>query len=79
MTGVIGAFLTAVGAFVKVFSVGRDRFYVVLIGQMITAISQLFILSVPATIAVTWFKSQEVRLFYIFVVTEHINNYKMFL
>lgn len=60
ITGLIGAVLTGIGSFVKVFSVGRDLYYVVLIGQTVTAISQLFILSLPPKIAVTWFSPKEV-------------------
>lgn len=60
ITGLIGAFATATGAGIKIFSVARDRFYVVLIGQTVTAVSQLFILSLPPKLAVTWFKPEEV-------------------
>nr|CAI5855691.1 unnamed protein product [Callosobruchus analis] len=56
----IGAFLTAIGAAIKLFAYGRDLFYVVLIGQTVVAISQVFILNLPPKIAVTWFKPSEV-------------------
>lgn len=63
VAGLLGALLTALGAAVKVLSIGRDLFYIVLIGQLITAVSQTFILSLPPKIAVTWFKPNEVSIY----------------
>ncbi|KAG5862930.1 hypothetical protein JTB14_035718 [Gonioctena quinquepunctata] len=60
VAGLLGAVLTTLGAAVKIFSTGQKQFFVVLIGQSITAVSQLFIWSVPPTIAVTWFKANEI-------------------
>lgn len=61
MAALIGCMATAIGAGVKVFSVGTNLFYVVMIGQTIIAVSQIFILSLPPKIAVTWFKANEVK------------------
>lgn len=60
VAGLFGALLTAFGAIIKLFSIEKDLFYVVLIGQLTAAISQTFILSLPPKIAVTWFKPNEV-------------------
>ena len=60
MTLLIGSLGTAAGAWIKVFSVVPDRFYVALIGQTIAAISQVFVLSVPANLAATWFGPDQV-------------------
>ncbi|KAJ8921574.1 hypothetical protein NQ315_010479 [Exocentrus adspersus] len=56
----IGCLATAIGAAIKVFSIGQNLFFVVMIGQTIVAVSQIFILSLPPKIAVTWFKANEV-------------------
>ncbi|KAG5892088.1 hypothetical protein JTB14_011989 [Gonioctena quinquepunctata] len=60
VAGLIGAFATAIGAGVKVLSIGEDLFYVVLLGQIIVAISQTFILNLPSKLTVTWFKPEEI-------------------
>lgn len=38
----------------------RSRFYIIPIGQVPSAIAQVFILSIPAKLASTWFGSEEV-------------------
>nr|CAH0103591.1 unnamed protein product [Daphnia galeata] len=60
VTLLIGSLGTAAGAWIKVFSVVPDRFYVALIGQTIAAISQVFVLSVPPNLAATWFGPDQV-------------------
>lgn len=60
VSALIGTIATGLAALIKVFSIGENLFYVVMIGQVIVAISQLFILSLPPKIAVTWFKPEEV-------------------
>ncbi|KAJ8938162.1 hypothetical protein NQ318_011927 [Aromia moschata] len=60
VAALIGCGTTALGAGIKVFSIGQNLFFVVLIGQTIVAVSQIFILSLPPKIAVTWFKANEV-------------------
>ncbi|KAJ8979451.1 hypothetical protein NQ317_006765 [Molorchus minor] len=60
VAALIGCGTTALGAGIKVFSIGQGLFYVVLIGQTVAAVSQIFILSLPPKIAVTWFKANEV-------------------
>ncbi|XP_058128615.1 heme transporter FLVCR2-like [Anopheles ziemanni] len=56
VTGTVG---TALGAWIKVFSVDPTRFNVVIIGQIITAIAQVFLLSIPSRLASTWFSPEE--------------------
>ncbi|XP_050512594.1 uncharacterized MFS-type transporter C09D4.1-like isoform X1 [Diabrotica virgifera virgifera] len=60
VAALIGAVLTLLGAAVKIFSIGENLFWVVMIGQTIVAVSQIFILTLPSKLAVTWFKPQEV-------------------
>ncbi|CAG9833400.1 unnamed protein product [Diabrotica balteata] len=60
VAALIGAFLTLLGAAIKIFSIGENLFWVVMIGQTIVAVSQIFILTLPSKLAVTWFKPQEV-------------------
>ncbi|XP_066138742.1 uncharacterized MFS-type transporter C09D4.1-like [Euwallacea fornicatus] len=54
-----GCLLTTVGTAVKVFSINRNAFHVVLTGQAIVSLSQVFILSLPPKLATTWFKPNE--------------------
>ncbi|XP_076090693.1 choline/ethanolamine transporter flvcr2b-like isoform X3 [Mytilus galloprovincialis] len=55
-----GAFLNAIGAWIKVASVNSDRFGVLMFGQTMCAIAQVFTLSLPARIAAVWFGPNEV-------------------
>lgn len=57
MAGSIG---TAVGSWIKVFSVAPDRFWVTFLGHTIVALSQTFILSVPSRLAAVWFGPDQV-------------------
>ncbi|KAG8312594.1 hypothetical protein J6590_020514 [Homalodisca vitripennis] len=57
---ILGALGTCGGAWIKVLSVGQDRFYVTFLGQSVVALSQIFVLSVPAPLAATWFGPNEV-------------------
>ena len=52
---VLAAVGTCAGSWVKVFSVGEDRFWVTFLGQTVVAVSQVFILNVPARLAAVWF------------------------
>uniref|UniRef100_A0A1B6KB51 Choline/ethanolamine transporter FLVCR1 n=1 Tax=Graphocephala atropunctata TaxID=36148 RepID=A0A1B6KB51_9HEMI len=56
----LGAIGTCGGAWIKVLSVAEDRFYVTFLGQAVVALSQIFVLSVPAPLAATWFGPNEV-------------------
>lgn len=57
---ILGALGTALGSWLKVFSVATDRFWITFLGQSIVAISQTFILSVPARLAAVWFGPDQV-------------------
>ncbi|KAK4879393.1 hypothetical protein RN001_007539 [Aquatica leii] len=50
------------GSWIKIFSVKNDKFWLVLVGQSIVALSAVFLVSAPAAIAATWFGSTEVSL-----------------
>ncbi|CAF1300256.1 unnamed protein product [Rotaria sp. Silwood1] len=55
-----GAFLNGLGAFIKCFSVGTNRWWIAFTGQIICACAQSFTLGVPPYIAATWFSSNSV-------------------
>ncbi|XP_073986340.1 histamine transporter isoform X2 [Rhodnius prolixus] len=57
---ILGSLGTCLGAGIKVFSTGRDSFIIGFLGQSMVAISQVFILSVPARLAAVWFGTEEV-------------------
>ncbi|XP_037046859.1 feline leukemia virus subgroup C receptor-related protein 2 [Bradysia coprophila] len=59
-TAICGSLGTCIGAWIKVFSVDPNLFYVGFIGQSIVAASQVFILSLPARIAAVWFGPDQV-------------------
>lgn len=58
----LGSIGTTLGSFVKCFSCHQDRFYLLMIGQTVVAISQLFVLSVPPRLASIWFPDDQVSL-----------------
>ncbi|XP_055597860.1 uncharacterized MFS-type transporter C09D4.1-like [Uranotaenia lowii] len=58
-TCVIGSVGTAIGAWIKVFSADPEQFKMVLLGQTVTAFSQVFLLSIPSRLASTWFSPEE--------------------
>ncbi|XP_057374750.1 heme transporter FLVCR2-like [Daphnia carinata] len=60
VTLLMGAFGTALGSWIKVLGAAPDLFYVALIGQTITAMSQVFILGVPPNVAAVWFGAEQV-------------------
>ncbi|KAK4879357.1 hypothetical protein RN001_007503 [Aquatica leii] len=51
--------LACLGAWVKIFSIPQNMFWVVLLGQTIIATSAMFVVSTSAAIAATWFGSKE--------------------
>nr|XP_033338352.1 feline leukemia virus subgroup C receptor-related protein 2 isoform X1 [Megalopta genalis] len=55
-----GAIMNCVGAWIKVFSVNQDLFWLTFIGQTVVAVSQTFVLSVPARLAAVWFGPDQV-------------------
>lgn len=62
VTTIIGSFGTCLGAWLKVFSVPQDMFWLGFTGQTIVAISQVFILNVPPRLAAVWFGADQVSL-----------------
>ncbi|KAG5892090.1 hypothetical protein JTB14_011990 [Gonioctena quinquepunctata] len=59
VAALIGGLGTTLAAAVKVLSVRRALFYVVLIGQAIGSTVQVFVLCLPTKIAAVWFKPSE--------------------
>lgn len=51
---------TCAGSWIKVGSVAPDRFWVGFLGQSVVALSQVFVLSVPARLAAVWFGPSQV-------------------
>ncbi|XP_012267338.2 uncharacterized MFS-type transporter C09D4.1 isoform X2 [Athalia rosae] len=60
VAAILGAVGTAAGAWIKVFSVAPDRFWVTFLGHSVVALSQVFVLSVPARLAAVWFGPDQV-------------------
>ncbi|KAL6268571.1 hypothetical protein P5V15_001706 [Pogonomyrmex californicus] len=58
-TIIIGAGLTCLGAWIKIFSVQPDRYYVLFIGHSIVGIAQTLVLPLPGRVAAQWFPSTE--------------------
>ncbi|XP_025834573.1 uncharacterized MFS-type transporter C09D4.1-like [Agrilus planipennis] len=57
---IIGSIGTTLGSWIKVAAVAPDRFWVAFLGQAIVALSQIFILSIPARLAAVWFGPSQV-------------------
>ncbi|XP_066587374.1 uncharacterized MFS-type transporter C09D4.1-like isoform X2 [Prorops nasuta] len=57
---ILGATGTAIGSWIKVISVAPDKFWVGFVGHTIVALSQIFVLSVPARLAAVWFGPDQV-------------------
>ncbi|XP_059089603.1 heme transporter FLVCR2-like isoform X1 [Tigriopus californicus] len=57
---ILGSLGTCLGSWIKVFATGRDQFVILFTGHSIVAISQIFILGIPAQLAATWFPSNQV-------------------
>nr|KAF7421404.1 hypothetical protein H0235_009240 [Vespula pensylvanica] len=57
---IVGAIGTTIGAWIKVFSVSPDLFWITFIGHTFVAVSQTFVLSVPARLAAVWFGPDQV-------------------
>lgn len=58
----LGSLGTSLGAILKCFACQPDRFYLLMFGQTLAAISQLFVLSVPPRLASVWFPDEQVAL-----------------
>lgn len=53
-------FVTLGGTIVKVFCTGENGLYLVIIGQVLCAIGQVFMASIPTKLVMTWFGPKEV-------------------
>ncbi|VDI00556.1 MFS transporter, FLVCR family, feline leukemia virus subgroup C receptor-related protein [Mytilus galloprovincialis] len=57
---ICGSFLNAVGAWIKVACVNPDRFALLMFGQSVCSVAQIFILGIPARLAAIWFGPNQV-------------------
>ncbi|XP_071135379.1 choline/ethanolamine transporter flvcr2a-like isoform X2 [Mytilus edulis] len=57
---ICGSFLNAVGAWIKVACVSPDRFALLMFGQSVCSVAQVFILGIPARLAAIWFGPNQV-------------------
>ncbi|KAJ0182814.1 hypothetical protein K1T71_002183 [Dendrolimus kikuchii] len=57
---IIGSFGTCAGAWLKVFSVPQNLFWLGFTGQTVVAVSQVFILNLPPRLAAVWFGADQV-------------------
>uniref|UniRef100_A0A1A9WMW2 Major facilitator superfamily (MFS) profile domain-containing protein n=1 Tax=Glossina brevipalpis TaxID=37001 RepID=A0A1A9WMW2_9MUSC len=60
ITALVGILGTCIGSWVKVFAVQPHLFFLSFAGQSIVALSQVFILSLPARLAAVWFGPDQV-------------------
>ncbi|OAF70996.1 Calcium-chelate transporter [Intoshia linei] len=61
-TAIIATVLNCAGAWLKCLAISPDRYYMLLIGQIVAAIAQAFILGLPARLAAVWFGQNELAL-----------------
>ena len=57
---ILGSFGTCLGSWIKLAATGRSQYPLMFTGQSIVAISQIFILGIPAQLAATWFPASQV-------------------
>jgi MFS transporter, FLVCR family, feline leukemia virus subgroup C receptor-related protein len=58
-SAVLGSALNAIGAWLKCAALSPDRFAVLMTGQTVCAIAQLFVLNMPPRLAAVWFGPDE--------------------
>ncbi|KAI7860866.1 major facilitator superfamily domain-containing protein [Circinella umbellata] len=58
----IGAFLNVLGGAIRWLGSAQDRYLILLLGQTIAAVAQVFMLSIPPRLAGTWFRESQVNL-----------------
>ena len=51
----LGSAGTCAGSWLKVLATGPDQWWLTFLGQSVVAVSQIFILGIPAQLAATWF------------------------
>lgn len=60
VTLIIGSFGNLLGSIIRCFSVNPSLFYLTLVGQTISGISQVFILNIPPHLSSIWFPNHEI-------------------
>lgn len=58
----IGQFGITLGALIKCFACDEDKFWLVLLGQVVVSLSEQFIFCVPSKIAAVWFPDEQVSI-----------------
>ena len=56
----LGALGNCLGSLLKCFSTEPDKFWLLMCGQSIVAVAQLFIINIPPNLAAVWFPQNEV-------------------
>jgi len=57
---ILGSLGTCLGSWIKLAATGRGQYALMFTGQSIVAVSQIFILGIPAQLAATWFPASQV-------------------
>jgi len=57
---ILATLLNALGAWVKCVAVNPGSFFILMAGQTICAVAQIFVLGIPARLAAVWFGPDEV-------------------
>ncbi|XP_019872023.1 uncharacterized MFS-type transporter C09D4.1 [Aethina tumida] len=60
VTAITSTSLTLMGNLVKLLSTPKDKFYLVIIGQGLCAIGQVYMITIPSKFAAMWFGAEEV-------------------
>ena len=56
----LGSAGTCLGSWLKVFATQPDQWWLTFLGQSVVAVSQIFILGIPAQLAATWFPPHQI-------------------
>jgi len=56
----LGSAGTCLGSWLKVFATGPTQWWLAFLGQSVVAVSQIFILGIPAQLAATWFPPHQI-------------------
>lgn len=60
VVGILATLLNALGALIKCAAIDPSRFPVLMLGQTVCALAQVFVLGIPARLAAVWFGNNEV-------------------
>ncbi len=57
---ILGSVTTTLAAWINVLAAHPDRFYLVMIAQLLSSLGQVFVMSVPPNLAAIWFGPDQV-------------------